>query len=129
MNKDTTGNATLAMGSRDVLTQILRNGACQMLTQAVENEVAEYLAEHAGERDSSGHRRVVRNGHAEPRQLMTGVGPIDIKRPRINDKRTDEQGQRIRFTSKILPPYLRRTQSLDELLSERNQHWQLQRGP
>ncbi len=116
MSKDTTNDVMLAMGSRDVLTEILRSGAREMLTQAIETEVAGYLAEHAHQRDRDGHRLVVRNGHADPRELLTGVGPIEIKRPRVNDKRMDEQGERIRFTSKILPPYLRRTQSLDELI-------------
>lgn len=116
MNKDTTNDVMLAMGSRDFLTEILRNGARQMLTEAIENEVVEYLAEHANQRDHNGHRQVVRNGHGDPRELLTGVGPIEIQRPRVNDKRIDEHGERIRFTSKILPPYLRRTQSLDELI-------------
>ena len=116
MNKDTTNDAALAMGSRDVLTEILRSGAREMLTQAIETEVADYVAEHAHRRDQGGHRLVVRNGHADPRELLTGVGPIEIKRPRVNDKRMDEQGERIRFASKILPPYLRRTQSVDELI-------------
>jgi len=116
MNKDTTNDPTLAMGSRDVLTEILRNGAHKLLADAIENEVAQYLAEHAAERDEAGRSLVVRNGHRKPRQIVTGVGPVEVQQPRINDKRVDENGQRIRFTSKILPPYLRRTKSLDELI-------------
>jgi transposase-like protein len=116
MNKDTTNDAALAMGSRDVLTEILRNGAREMLTQAIETEVAEYLAEHAHQCDQDGHRLVVRNGTRPPREIVTGVGPVEVQPPRINDRRIDENGQRIRFTSKILPPYLRRTKSLDELV-------------
>lgn len=116
MDKNTANATTLAMGSRDVLTEILRNGAQKLLADAIENEVAAYLAEHADERDDAGRRLVVRNGYREPRQIVTGVGPVDIEPPRVNDRRVDENGQRIRFTSKILPPYLRRTKSLDELV-------------
>ena len=116
MDKYTTSDTTLAMGSRDVLTEILRDGACEMLAKAIEIEVAEYVAEHAAERDQAGHRLVVRNGHRKPREIVTGVGAVAVQQPRINDKRVDENGERIRFTSKILPPYLRRTKSLDELI-------------
>ena len=116
MDKDTTNDTTLAMGSRDVLTEILRNGAHQLLADAIENEVAEYLAEHAGRRDQAGQRLVVRNGYRKPREIVTGVGPVEVRPPRVHDRRIDENGERIRFTSKILPPYLRRTKSLDELI-------------
>ena len=116
MDKYTTSDTTLAMGSRDVLTEILRDGACEMLAKAIEIEVAEYVAEHTAERDQAGRRLVVRNGHRKPREIVTGVGAVTVQQPRINDKRVDEKGERIRFTSKILPPYLRRTKSLDELI-------------
>ena len=116
MDKYRTSDTTLAMGSRDVLTDILRDGACEMLAKAIEIEVAEYVAEHAAERDQAGRRLVIRNGHRKPREIVTGVGAVAVQQPRINDKRVDENGERIRFTSKILPPYLRRTKSLDELI-------------
>ncbi len=87
-----------------------------MLAQAIENEVQEYLHIHADEVDTAGHRRVVRNGHMALRTILTGLGPVEVARPRVNDKRVDAQGQRCRFTSKILPPYLRRTKALDELI-------------
>jgi len=87
-----------------------------MLTAAIEGEVREYLTAHADERDAGGHRLVVRNGHMPRRSIQTGLGPIEVRRPRVNDKRTDGHGNRIRFTSKILPPYLRRTRSIDELI-------------
>jgi transposase-like protein len=102
--------------ARDVLTEVLRRGAQRMLTEAVEQEVAEYVAAHADERDAAGHRLVVRNGHMPPRWILTGLGPVEAIRPRVNDKRVDEQGNRMRFTSRILPPYLRRTKALDELV-------------
>ena len=122
MDKRTATDTTLAMDSsdtgqaRDVLSEILRQGAQRMLAEAVENEVAEYVAEHAAVHDSAGHRLVVRNGHTPTRAIQTGLGPVEVRRPRVNDKRVDSDGHRIRFTSKILPPYLRRTKALDDLI-------------
>ena len=102
--------------ARDVLTEVLRQGARRMLAEAVEKEVAEYIEAHAAERDTDGRRLVVRNGHMPPRSIQTGIGPIEVARPRVNDKRTDAAGRRIRFTSQILPPYLRRTKAIDALV-------------
>ncbi|KPK50432.1 MAG: transposase [Planctomycetes bacterium SM23_25] len=104
------------MAPKDVLTEVLREGAQQMLATAIQQEVAEYIEAHAGERDGSGHRLVVRNGHLPQRTIHTGIGSIHVRQPRVNDKRVDADGTRIRFTSKILPRYLRRTRSLDELI-------------
>jgi len=87
-----------------------------MLAQAIDNEVAEYICAASDLRDDQGHRLVVRNGYLPARTIRTGVGPVEIRQPRVNDKRTDENGQRIRFSSNILPPYLRRTRSIDELI-------------
>jgi len=100
----------------DVLTEILRRGAQRMLAEAIENEVQEYLAAHADQRDAEGRRLVVRNGHMPPRSIQTGLGPVEVARPRVNDRRLDEDGRRRRFTSRILPPYLRRTRAIDELV-------------
>jgi transposase-like protein len=104
------------MCSRDLLTEILRRGAQQMLATAIENEVAEYITAYADERDAQGHRLVVRNGHMPARSIQTGVGPVEVRRPRVDDRRTDATGERVQFTSKILPPYLRRTKAIDELV-------------
>jgi transposase-like protein len=106
----------LSVNSQDVLTEILRQGAQKMLAQAIENEVAEYIEANAHNHDDQDHRLVVRNGHLPARTIQTGVGPVDIQQPRVNDKRTDNKGQRMRFSSAILPPYLRRTRSIDELI-------------
>ena len=103
-------------GSRDALTEILREGARRLLAEAVEAEVEAYVTEHAGRRDPRGHRLVVRNGHMPPRTIQTPLGQVAIRQPRINDKRRDADGQRIRFTSAILPPYLRRTKTMEELI-------------
>jgi transposase-like protein len=101
---------------KDVLTELLRSGAQKMLAVAIDDEVEAYIAEHAHERDAEGHRLVVRNGYTRERELQTGLGAIAVKQPRVNDKRVDGDGNRIRFTSKILPPYLRKTKSIEELI-------------
>jgi len=100
----------------DALTGILREGATRLLAQAIEAEVAGYIDRHAALRDGQGHRLVVRNGHLPERELLTGLGPVPVRQPRVNDQRTDEDGRRMRFTSEILPPYLRKTRSLEELI-------------
>jgi putative transposase len=106
----------VSIGSKDALTEILRRGAQQMLARAIENEVAEYLGQHADQCDEMGRRLVVRNGYLPARDIQTGIGLVEVRQPRVRDKRCDEQGERLRFTSRILPPYLRRTKSLDELI-------------
>ena len=98
------------------MTEILRRGAQQMLATAIENEVAEYIDAHVHATDTNGQRLVVRNGHMPTRSILTGLGPVDVTRPRVNDKRVDAEGNRIRFASAILPPYLRRTKAIDELV-------------
>jgi len=82
-----------------------------MLQAAIEEEVAAYIDAHQDLRDEHGHRLVVRNGHMPEREVLTGAGPLTVKKPRIDDRR---EGQR--FTSAILPPYLRRTPSIDALI-------------
>jgi putative transposase len=93
------------------LDEALREGARRMLQQAVEAEVAEYIEAHSRALDDQGHRLVVRNGHTPERTIQTGLGDIPVKRPRV-----DAEGNRMRFESKILPPYLRRTGAIEELL-------------
>jgi transposase-like protein len=72
-----------------VLDELVCEGARRLLAAALEAEVAAYIEAHAGERDERGRRLVVRNGHAEPRTIATGAGPIEIEAPRVNDKRVD----------------------------------------
>jgi hypothetical protein len=105
MENDTINTQQMSISSRDVLTDILRQGAQKMLAEAIENEVAEYLDRHACVRDDRCHRLVIRNGHLPARTIQTGIGSVEVRQPRVNDKRLDENGQRIRFSSKILPPY------------------------
>lgn len=102
--------------AKDVLTEICREGARKMLQVAIEQEVADYIASHAGAVDCDGRRLVVRNGHLPARAIQTGIGAIEVEQPRVNDKRTDANGEKIRFQSSILPPYLRRTKSIEELI-------------
>jgi putative transposase len=98
----------------DVLTEVLRRGAQQLLAQAVQAEVDDYLEARAHLRDDAGRRQVVRNGSLPGRTISTGVGPVEVKKPRVHDRRPE--GQREQFSSAVLPPYLRRTKSLEELI-------------
>ena len=86
------------------------------MQKAIEDEVAEYLEAHADHRDELNHRLVVRNGHKPPRTILSGVGPLEVIQPRVDDRRVDENGVRFRFTSKILPPYLRKTRVIEDLV-------------
>lgn len=97
------------------LEALAREGARRMLTTALEVEVAEYVTSHQEERDENGHALVVRNGHKPSRTIVTGSGTIAVEAPRVNDKRVVD-GERQRFTSKILPPYMRRSPKVDEVL-------------
>jgi len=101
----------------DRLTEILRSGAYALLTQAVEAEVAEFLAKHADLKTEDGLKRVVRHGHLPEREIMTGIGPVAVRQPRVRDREAgaDDAG-RIRFTPAILPPYARRSKSLEMLI-------------
>jgi transposase-like protein len=99
------------------LDEIARRGAQQMLAQALEAEVRAYLQAANGERDEHGRALVVRNGYAGSRQVVCGAGSIEVRAPRVNDKRVDEQsGERKRFRSVILPPYMRRSPKVTEVL-------------
>lgn len=100
--------------TRDPLSAVLRQGAQRMLTQAIEAEVAEWIEQHANVVDAAGHRQVVRNGHLPERTIVTGIGEVSVRQPRIHDRRPKEE--RELFTSKILPPYLRKTKSIEELI-------------
>jgi putative transposase len=100
--------------SQDVMTEILRGGAQKMLADMIQQEVEDWLAQRAHLRDEQGRRQVVRNGYLPERKITTGVGPIDVQQPRVRDRRPVDQAEP--FTSKILPPYLRKTKSIEELI-------------
>jgi putative transposase len=99
----------------DSLTEVLRKGACALLAQAVEAEVAALLSCHADKLTADDRQRVVRHGHLPEREIMTGIGPVAVRCPRVRD-RVGEGSERIRFSSAILPPYARRSKSLDVLI-------------
>ena len=100
----------------DPLTQVLRSGARRLLAEAVEAEVEAFVAEHADLLDEAGRRRLVRHGYLPEREVQTGIGSVAVRRPRVRDRHPDAGDGRIRFTSSILPPYLRRAKSVEELL-------------
>src|SRR5262249_59234806 len=99
----------------DPLTEVLRNGARALLAQAVEAEVSALLASHADKLTEDGRQRLVRHGHLPEREIMTGIGPVVVRCPRVRD-RVGKAAERIRFWSAILPRYARRTKSLDVLV-------------
>ncbi len=107
--------------ARDILTELLRKGAQQLLQQAVETELAAHLEAHADRRLETGCQRVVRHGHGPERGILTGIGSLRFRRPKARDRGATE-GDRIRFTSAILPRQFsgwglaRRTKSLDAVL-------------
>jgi putative transposase len=90
------------------LAEVARAGARRMLAEALEAEVQDYLDAARGERDEQGHALMVRNGHANEREILLGAGSVTLKAPRVNDRRLDEDGNRRRFKSVIVPPYMRR---------------------
>jgi putative transposase len=114
MQEVTTTSVTFPSTGRDALTAILRQGAQEMLTAAIEVEVAEWISSHRHLADQRGHRQVVRNGYLPEREITTGLGLLKVRQPRVHDRRHGEE--REIFSSKILPPYLRKTKSLEELL-------------
>ena len=99
---------------RDLLSEVLRKGARELLAQAIDQEVREWLEPRAKLLDENGRRLVVRNGHLPERTIQTGIGPVAVRQPRVHDRRSDDE--RELFSSKILPPYLRKTKSLEELI-------------
>ena len=96
---------------RSQLEQVLRAGAIRLLIDALEREIADFIQEHREVRDSEGRQAVVRNGHTRARTIQTGLGPVEVQVPRARDR-----NKALKFTSKILPPYLRRVPSIDNLI-------------
>ena len=100
----------------DPLTEVLRAGARQLLVQAVEAEVTSFVEAHGHLTDDAGRRRIVRHGYLPAREIQTGIGPVAVRCPRVRDRGAGAAGAKIHFSSAILPPYLRRTRSIEELL-------------
>jgi len=105
----------VADDTRSPLDALVREGARKMLQAALENEVQLFLDEHAARVDEQGRRLVVRNGHLPAREIVTGAGALHIQQPRVRDKSPDPE-ERVRFSSAILPPYLRKSKSVEELI-------------
>lgn len=99
----------------DPLSEIVRNGARSMLAQAIEIEAEQFLSAHAHLTTDDGYQRLVRHGHLPERQIQTGIGSVTVKKPRVRD-RCGSPDDRIKYTSTILPSYIRRSKSLDELI-------------
>jgi transposase-like protein len=103
--------------SAALIDELVREGARRMLAEALKAEVDAYIAAFADERDEAGRRLVVRNGYHAPREILTAAGAVEVKAPRVNDKRVDETtGERKRFSSAILPPWARKTPKVTEVL-------------
>lgn len=96
------------------LHEVLRRGAQQLLAQAIEAEVAEWIDQHQHLKDQQGRRQVVRNGSLPERKIVTGIGEVAVRQPRVHDRRP--AAEREKFSSKLLPPYLRKAKSIEELI-------------
>lgn len=117
MTNDTVVQLVQPGSFSDPLTEVLRNGARALLAQAVEAEVAEFLGKHADLKTRDGHQRIVRHGHLPEREVMTGIGPVPVRQPRVRDRGAAAGDvERLRFTPTILPPYARRSKSLEVLI-------------
>ena len=100
----------------DPITDILRSGARQLLAQALEIEISSFLSQYADLSDDQGRKRITRNGYLPERKIQTGIGQVPVKVPRIRDRHPENGSDRIRFSSAILPPYLRKTKSMETLI-------------
>ncbi|MCY4195600.1 MAG: transposase [Rhodobacteraceae bacterium] len=105
-----------AESSGDALTEVLRQGARNLLPVAIEAAVSEFLRAHEARVDDQGRRRRVRHGHLPERDIMTGIGTVAVRVPKIRDRGMNPDGDRIRFSSRIVPPDLRKTKSVEELI-------------
>ena len=115
MTKDTVGAFRAPDGfSPDPLTDLLRQGARDLIAEAVEAGLNAFLAAHADQTDAAGRRRLVRHGHLPEREVQTGIGAVSVQVPRVRDRAPE--GGRLKFTSTLLPPFLRRAKSIEDLL-------------
>ena len=102
--------------SADPLTDLLRQGAQELLAAAVRAEVSEFIALHAALLDDEDRQRLVRHGFLPEREILTGIGNVAVQVPRVRDRGANADGSKLRFTSSLVPPYLRKAKSVEELL-------------
>jgi transposase-like protein len=100
----------------DPITEVLKSGARKLLAEALEAEIESFLCQYKDLRDDQGRKRVVRNGHLPERDIQTGIGQVSVKAPRARDRNPDPVSGPIRFKSSLLPPYLRKTRSMEALI-------------
>ena len=100
----------------DPITDILRSGARKLLAQALEVEITSFLTQYADFSDDQGRKRITRNGYLPEREIQTGIGQVTVRVPRVRDRQPEKEPGRIRFSSSILPPYLRKTKSIETLI-------------
>ena len=100
----------------DPITEVLRTGAKKLLAEALEVEIEDYISQYKDLKDNQNRRRVVRNGYLPEREIQTGIGPVSVKVPRARDLQPEQEPGPIRFSSSLLPPYLRKTKSMEELI-------------
>ena len=112
MSKDRVVEFKTPVQEEDPLTELLRMGSQKLIAGAVEAEFAELLSQYAGRVDGQGRRAVVRNGYLPEREIQTGIGPVKVRVPKARDR----SGSGVKFNSRLLPPYLRRTKQIAELL-------------
>ena len=114
---DGSGHEGRKDSSPSLIDEIVREGARRMLAEALQAEVDAYIARFAGERDEQGRRVVIRNGYHQSREVLTSAGAVEVTVPRVNDKRADPAtGERMRFSSAILPPWARKTPKITGVL-------------
>jgi len=117
VHEESQANENRPVGGSSLLDEIVRDGARQMLAAALQAEIVAYIDEHRDQLDERGRRLVVRNGHHAEREVTTAAGAVPVRAPRVNDKRTDEAtGERMRFSSAILPAWARKSPRVAEVL-------------
>lgn len=102
--------------SLDPLTEVIQAGAKALLRTAVQAEVSGFISEYAHLLDEEGRQRLVRHGFLPERDMTTGIGKVSVQVPRVRDRGSNSDGSKIKFTSKIVPPYLRKAKSVEDLL-------------
>lgn len=112
MSKDRVVEFKTPVQEEDPLTELLRSGSQELIAAVVEAEFSELLSQYSGRVDEQGRRVLVRNGYLPEREIQTGIGPVKVRVPKARDR----SGSGIRFHSRLLPPYQRRTKQIAELL-------------